>query len=52
MIIWLNGTYGAGKTTTRELAALLPGSRVVDTETVGALLGPVLASEPVGNFQD
>ncbi|WP_436736115.1 AAA family ATPase [Streptomyces sp. BBFR102] len=53
MIIWLNGTYGAGKTTTtRELAALLPGSRVFDTESVGALLGPVLVSEPVGNFQD
>lgn len=51
MIIRLNGTYGAGKTTTtRELAPLLPGSRVFDTETVGVLLGPVLASEPVGDF--
>ncbi|NEB65771.1 ATP-binding protein, partial [Streptomyces fulvissimus] len=29
MIIWLNGSYGAGKTTTaRELAALLPDARV------------------------
>ncbi|WP_228834433.1 AAA family ATPase [Nocardia abscessus] len=33
MIIWLNGTFGAGKTTTAgELTALLPGSRIFDTE--------------------
>ncbi|CAM5305583.1 ATP-binding protein OS=Streptomyces gougerotii OX=53448 GN=GCM10010227_35800 PE=4 SV=1 [Streptomyces diastaticus subsp. diastaticus] len=53
VIIWLNGSYGAGKTTTaRELAALLPDARVFDSETVGALLRPVLAGVPVGNFQD
>ncbi|RDI49963.1 AAA family ATPase [Nocardia mexicana] len=53
MIIWLNGTFGAGKTTTaRELATLLPGSRVFDTETVGFMLRHVLASEPVRDFQD
>ncbi|MRH93350.1 AAA family ATPase [Nocardia sp. SYP-A9097] len=53
MIIWLNGTFGAGKTTTaRELTALLPKSRVFDTEEVGLMLRHVLASETVRDFQD
>jgi AAA domain-containing protein len=53
MIIWLNGTFGAGKTTTaNELAALLPGSRIFDAEYVGLMLRHVLASEKVDNFQD
>ncbi|WP_433522294.1 hypothetical protein ACQPZ2_34800 [Nocardia pseudovaccinii] len=53
MIIWLNGTFGAGKTTTaQELTALLPGSRIFDTEEVGIMLRHVLASEIVRDFQD
>jgi gluconate kinase len=53
MIIWLNGTFGAGKTTTaKELAALLPGSRILDAESVGLMLRHVLASEMVDDFQD
>lgn len=53
MIIWLNGTFGAGKTTTAtELTDLLNGSRIFDTEYVGFMLRHVLASEKVGNFQD
>ncbi|MEU2035680.1 AAA family ATPase [Nocardia amamiensis] len=53
MIIWLNGTFGAGKTTTaRELTALLPGSRIFDTEEVGLMLRHVLATETVRDFQD
>ncbi|MET8872791.1 AAA family ATPase [Nocardia sp. NPDC004604] len=53
MIIWLNGTFGAGKTTTAgELTALLPGSRIFDTEEVGLMLRHVLASEIVRDFQD
>lgn len=53
MIIWLNGTFGAGKTTTaKELTTLLPESRIFDSEYVGYLLRHVLASEPVQNFQD
>ncbi|MFX0574571.1 hypothetical protein [Nocardia nepalensis] len=53
MIVWLNGTFGAGKTTTAaELTILLPGSRVFDTEEVGVMLRHVLASEPVRDFQD
>ncbi|WP_020658598.1 AAA family ATPase [Amycolatopsis benzoatilytica] len=52
MIIWLNGTFGAGKTTTaRELARLLPQARIFDSELVGYLLRQVI-TEPVGDFQD
>lgn len=53
MIIWLNETFGAGKTTTaKELTALLTGSRIFDTEHVGLMLNHVLASEKVDDFQD
>ncbi|MGA4844103.1 AAA family ATPase [Streptomyces sp. G45] len=54
MIVWLNGTFGAGKTTTsKALAALLPDARIFDTETVGYLLRPVLRdAAPVDDFQE
>jgi len=33
MIIWLNGAFGAGKTTTAtELAGTMPSARLFDTE--------------------
>ncbi|MDB1089317.1 NUDIX domain-containing protein [Streptomyces sp. ACA25] len=39
MIIWLNGAFGAGKTTAaRELAELLPDTTYFDPELVGDLL--------------
>lgn len=39
MIVWLNGTHGAGKTTTSVLLRpLLPDSRVFDAEKVGEML--------------
>jgi hypothetical protein len=51
MIVWLNGTFGAGKTmTARELVARIPGSRIFDAEHVGFLLRQVLP-EPPGDFQ-
>lgn len=53
MIIWLNGTFGAGKTTTaKELTAFLPGARIFDSEEVGYMLQHVLSSVPVEDFQD
>lgn len=53
MIVWLNGAFGAGKTTTaHRLPALVPGSRLFDPETVGYMLGPNLADRPVSDFQD
>lgn len=51
MIIWLNGTFGAGKTTTsHELVTLLPGAHRFDPEAVGGLLRHVI-NEPVDDFQ-
>lgn len=53
MIVWLNGTFGAGKTATGpELLPLVPGARLFDPETVGYMLRPNLADHPVSDFQD
>lgn len=53
MIVWLNGTFGAGKTTTsKELVTLLPGARVFDSEYVGYMLRHVLDDVPYDNFQE
>ncbi|PCG84712.1 ATP-binding protein [Streptomyces sp. WZ.A104] len=53
MIVWLNGTHGAGKTTTAALVRqMLPDSRVFDAEKVGETLmdiTPVLSR--TDNFQ-
>ncbi|MER6912776.1 AAA family ATPase [Streptomyces sp. NPDC000594] len=52
MIVWLNGTFGAGKTTTaQELVSRISGSRVLDTEKVGEMLWHVLGV-PERDFQD
>jgi len=53
MIVWLNGTFGAGKTTTSAiLAESLPDARIFDSEKVGEPLMPILKSVPVRDFQD
>ncbi len=54
MIVWLNGTHGAGKTTTSVLVQrLVPDSRVLDAEKVGAMLMDIEPGLPAtGNFQD
>jgi hypothetical protein len=53
VIVWLNGTHGAGKTTTsRLLQPLLPGSRILDAEKVGEVLMDVTPGLPESdNFQ-
>lgn len=53
MIVWLNGTHGAGKTTVSALLQpLLPGSRVLDAEKVGETLMDVTPGLPAtDNFQ-
>jgi hypothetical protein len=53
VIIWLNGTHGAGKTTTSALLQqLLPGSRVLDAERVGETLMDISPGLPAtDNFQ-
>ncbi|GAA1669744.1 AAA family ATPase [Fodinicola feengrottensis] len=53
MLIWLNGTFGAGKTATaNELTEVLADCRVYDPELVGALLRHSLGDIPVDDFQD
>ncbi|MBT2413953.1 ATP-binding protein [Streptomyces sp. ISL-12] len=55
MIVWLNGTHGAGKTTTGALVQrLIPDSRVFDAEKVGETLmdiKPKLPGAGAENFQ-
>lgn len=53
MIVWLNGTHGAGKTTTSVFVQqLLPDSRVLDAEKVGETLMDVRPGLPgTDNFQ-
>ncbi|OAH09727.1 NUDIX hydrolase [Streptomyces jeddahensis] len=56
MIVWINGAFGAGKTTTaRELIDLIPNSTLFDPELIGGelsyLLPPKRLAE-VTDFQD
>ncbi|MFD8993244.1 NUDIX hydrolase [Streptomyces abikoensis] len=56
MIVWLNGAFGGGKTSTaRELTRLIPGSTLYDPEVTGGalryLLPPKRLSE-VCDYQD
>lgn len=53
VIIWLNGTHGAGKTTTSALLQpLIPDSRVFDAEKVGETLMDIAPGLPTtDNFQ-
>ncbi|WP_432828086.1 hypothetical protein [Dactylosporangium sp. CA-092794] len=47
MIVWLNGTHGAGKTTTGALVQpLIPDSRVFDAEKVGGTLMDITPGLP------
>ncbi len=54
MIIWINGTFGAGKTTTAyELHKRLPNSTVYDPERFGYVLMANIPKELLkGDFQD
>jgi len=56
VIVWVNGTFGAGKTSAcRELVELLPGSLLYDPELVGYGLRRILPADrmaPVSDFQD
>lgn len=53
VIVWINGTHGAGKTTTAALLqALVPHSRVLDAEKVGETLMDITPGLPqTDNFQ-
>ncbi|MFJ9344076.1 NUDIX domain-containing protein [Streptomyces sp. NPDC101733] len=56
MIVWINGTFGAGKTSTaRELTGLLPDGTLYDPELVGDALRRLLPRKrlaEVGDYQD
>jgi 8-oxo-dGTP pyrophosphatase MutT (NUDIX family)/predicted kinase len=56
VIVWLNGAFGTGKTTTaRELVDLIPGSTFYDPQLVGNGLGMMLPRkrlEEVTDYQD
>ncbi|MFZ0324133.1 MAG: hypothetical protein WAN48_08395, partial [Actinomycetes bacterium] len=54
MILWLNGPFGGGKTSTAEaLAAARPQWRVFDPEVVGYFLRAALPDvTDVDDFQD
>lgn len=52
MIVWINGAFGAGKTTlTEELRARRPDALLFDPEYVGYLLRRFVPV-PTGDFQD
>jgi hypothetical protein len=53
VIVWINGTHGAGKTTTGPLVQrLIPGSRLFDAEKVGETLMDIKPGLPeTDNFQ-
>jgi hypothetical protein len=52
VIVWLNGTFGVGKTAVAaELKRRLPDAPIFDPEAIGYLLGSVLPI-PTGDFQD
>ncbi|MEV0610847.1 AAA family ATPase [Polymorphospora rubra] len=52
MIVWINGAFGSGKTTTAGLLTKrLDGAKLFDPEHVGFMLMPFVES-PTGDFQD
>ncbi|MET8808252.1 NUDIX domain-containing protein [Streptomyces sp. NPDC004546] len=55
-VVWINGAFGAGKTSTaRELIELIPNSTLFDPEVIGAGLTHLLPAKrlaEVGDFQD
>jgi len=52
VIVWINGAFGAGKSTTAALVVeRLDGAKLFDPEYVGYMLMPFVES-PTGDFQD
>ncbi|MEO3978331.1 NUDIX domain-containing protein [Streptomyces sp. CAU 1734] len=53
MIIWLNGAFGSGKTSTaQELIDLIPNSTLYDPEFTGAGLGALLPPKRLAEVSD
>jgi predicted kinase len=52
VIVWINGAFGAGKTTTAGLVVeRLAGAKLFDPEYVGYMLS-AFVERPTGDFQD
>ncbi|CAL9646242.1 hypothetical protein SUDANB145_06466 [Streptomyces sp. enrichment culture] len=55
-VVWINGAFGAGKTTTaRELIDLIPNSTLFDPEIIGGALAHLLPPKRLaeaGDYQD
>jgi cytidylate kinase len=53
VIVWINGPFGGGKTTTAaQLQNVLSDSRVFDPELVGYMLKAAMPDLTIDNFQD
>ncbi|MFE5554952.1 NUDIX domain-containing protein [Streptomyces sp. NPDC056544] len=53
MIVWINGTFSAGKTSTaRELTGILPDSTLFDPEFIGDALRVLLPSKRLAEVTD
>jgi len=53
VIVWVDGAFGAGKTTLAgELVRRLPGALLLDPELVGHILRTWVPDEDTGDFQD
>ncbi|MCX4694896.1 NUDIX hydrolase [Streptomyces sp. NBC_01408] len=53
MILWINGTFGAGKTSTaRELIGLIPDSTLFDPELIGDALRGLLPRKRLAEVSD
>lgn len=53
MLLWLNGAFGVGKTTTaREIVECAPGRRMFDPEWVGLMLRANLSDQQFDDFQE
>jgi hypothetical protein len=53
MVIWINGAFGAGKTSVaRRIVATRAGASLFDPERIGSMLRRLLPSADVADFQD
>ncbi|MFI9741702.1 NUDIX domain-containing protein [Streptomyces sp. NPDC052494] len=53
MIVWINGTFGAGKTSTaRELVDLIPQSTLFDPELIGGAMSRLLPAKRLAEVED
>ncbi len=52
MIIWINGTFGVGKTSTARALCAEPSLRLFDPEFVGSMLADQLKDHEFDDFQD